>query len=751
MPTILVGLWLACLPAVVLVLCVIQGIETYSWIDASTFSKLYFYYVWNLVLVFPIAGSVFNAFKIVVHSPNEIPYLLASTLPGVAPFFINYINLLGFIFLPILVLVPGPVWGPTWFRCCVKYRKKSPRDVQWYTFPVDWMTLNMGQITPLPTLVFTVTLMYSQIQPLVCLAGCAYFFMSFLAHKYFVLYEQVPMAETRGTGYGTVGMAGQLKNRIIFSVILHALIMWGLLVYKGHPDAATVLGVLELFAAFVIYFAMDLTWGKWERKIGLGAAVEHEICKNDESVPLLGSSAFYSEDVLMSPKTMGNRSLTTSVNDGLSRKGTVVARRATTMAGAGSFTAVQTVVDAADQEIPDSALPSPPPGGIPGNLFLEPGYVTGSHDHEDGSDCDSIAAQQPRRGSFFTVAASLAATVLNGGATDGRIPESCLETNVPAPSVKNKDDKLFIAAQMKRANTLTRGKSRRSTSARGVGVDEPIHEQPETELPALSPSSSIMPTIHFQEPAKKDAGYDDEENDEDATDVATDDVEMEVGWADPFVNGLELLPSTSNRFDTYWTPTPEQVKEYGRHWRRYTNFLEPSGTRVLGVLNSVISPLRGQSLFASRVPALDDGSLRTYEHPAVVGRLPWIWLPGVEEVLRVDADEDDLPNPIAVPAVEVAHLDEAAALETKGLEQIQEHALVKTVTFDAENNDLVKRIQESAEESRKAELERERKRAGRPWWLWNSTQAPPEGWTKLVADFDSTINAVGFWGSWFAR
>lgn len=87
-PSILVGIWMAILPAIVLLLCYIQGIETYSWIELSAFSKLFFYYVWNLVLVFPISGGVWNAIE-VVGKAGEIPYLMGGALPGVAPFFIN--------------------------------------------------------------------------------------------------------------------------------------------------------------------------------------------------------------------------------------------------------------------------------------------------------------------------------------------------------------------------------------------------------------------------------------------------------------------------------------------------------------------------------------------------------------------------------------------------------------------------------------------------------------------------------------
>ncbi|KAI9016856.1 hypothetical protein DFJ74DRAFT_644676 [Hyaloraphidium curvatum] len=721
-PSILVGIWLGLLPGVVLLLNYLQGIQVFSWIDGSTFSKLYVYYTWNLVLVFPISGSVWYALNIAVNSPNQVPYLLGSTLPGVAPFFINYINLLGFIFWPVMILLPGPMWGPALLRCCFGYRKKSPRAVASLAYPVDWMTLFLGQYTPLPMLVFTVTLLYSQIQPLVCLAGCTYFFLAFVAFKYLLMYEHVPFSDNRATGYGTVGYGGAFMRRVIFSVILQALTMWGVLTYKGLVDPATIIGVIEIVVAIIVWISLDSTLGNWEAQVGLAAAVEHEVPdREEEETSSLVAKPFYEETEVLRQKSLAGRSLTT-----VEEAPTVFGRKSTVRSATVAVPRASISVTGADVDDLDGNAAPKRQGTVTGGAFLEPGYVR-------PDEADPAGAARARRPSKFLHAAyQLASTVVTGGATDGFVPESALEWTVGQDGGEEADadgagkppGTVKRAPRGSTVKTLDTNKDVGKAAAQVAVVPESSTNAgaPAKAVTGGSADNSIVPTT---------AGF---EADEEAND--------EEGYtlADPTVNGIDFSQETSYRFDTY---DPESGSK--KPWLRFTNYLEPPATRVAGILNPVI-PLRGQSLFASREPTADDASLSSYEHPAIVGRLPWIWLPGVEDVLRVDADEGDVTNRAGAVRVENSRAEQAE--EEAG--KVQEDEVRRVAIID-EDDELVRRVQAQTDQRRQEELEKERELAARPWWLWGSTAEVPPAWKSLQEDVDHFFNAVGFWGSWYAR
>ncbi|KAG2187199.1 hypothetical protein INT44_004871 [Umbelopsis vinacea] len=123
-PTLSVVIFMAILPVVFNFLSVIEGIQSRSEAEEATFSKYFFFQLWNVFFVFTVASTVFTLREI-IEDPKQIPNVLATKLPQVAPFFVNYTIIQGMMLLPIQLLQIGPVIVQLfrrWFLC------KTPRD-----------------------------------------------------------------------------------------------------------------------------------------------------------------------------------------------------------------------------------------------------------------------------------------------------------------------------------------------------------------------------------------------------------------------------------------------------------------------------------------------------------------------------------------------------------------------------------------------------------------------------------------------
>lgn len=79
-PSILVAIWMALLPPVMILLSYLQGIESYSWIDQSCLNKFFFYSIFNVLLVFTVSGSVTTSLDDIIGRPKEIVSLILGSV-----------------------------------------------------------------------------------------------------------------------------------------------------------------------------------------------------------------------------------------------------------------------------------------------------------------------------------------------------------------------------------------------------------------------------------------------------------------------------------------------------------------------------------------------------------------------------------------------------------------------------------------------------------------------------------------------
>ncbi|KAM3583870.1 hypothetical protein VKS41_003838 [Umbelopsis sp. WA50703] len=267
LPPLAVNIFMALLPLILDALGELQGISSRSALAEATLSKQVFFQVFSTTLS--------KTLQDIIQNPSAVANLLATTLPQVAPFFINYVILQGVLLMPLNLLLIGAliVRGFNYLFLC-----KTPRDYAEARAPQNFM---YGWAYPTPLLMFVVVLEYSTVAPLILLFGTVYFAMAFLVYKYQLLYVYFHPYETAGAAWPMV------FPRIITGMIIFQLTMTGLFFLKRY----IVLGVLciPLIVLTVIYkVVMDQAYYKSTKALPLHFLKEemmklptHDISQNE--------------------------------------------------------------------------------------------------------------------------------------------------------------------------------------------------------------------------------------------------------------------------------------------------------------------------------------------------------------------------------------------------------------------------------------------------------------------------------------
>lgn len=134
----------------------------------------------NVLLVVTIAGTVFTSIGQIIKSPTSIVSLLATSLPTVSNFFVNYLILQAFMGACIELVQ----FTPLIFRMLsLRYFTKTPRARFMKCHP---RSLRYGTAFPQLTLVFAIGLVFATIAPMVITFAVIYY-----AIFYFVYLHQI--------------------------------------------------------------------------------------------------------------------------------------------------------------------------------------------------------------------------------------------------------------------------------------------------------------------------------------------------------------------------------------------------------------------------------------------------------------------------------------------------------------------------------------------------------------------------------
>ncbi|KAL2919600.1 hypothetical protein HK105_200512 [Polyrhizophydium stewartii] len=227
-PAALLTLWTSSLPSVLLILCQIQGIEASSWIEMSLLTKYFSYQLWNILFLTVFARTFVYE---IIPNPQMVIELLGQMVPKSSTTLINYVILQAAAVYPAQLLLVAPLIL-TWLSRFSPLSRSTPRQTSDAYYPSVLTCINYGVAYPVPMIIFVIGVVYAPIAPLI-LPFCALFFaVGYFVYKYLLMYVHLPRYESKGIATRLV------VNRCLSSLIIMQLTMMGLLALKASGDGA---------------------------------------------------------------------------------------------------------------------------------------------------------------------------------------------------------------------------------------------------------------------------------------------------------------------------------------------------------------------------------------------------------------------------------------------------------------------------------------------------------------------------------
>lgn len=162
---------------------------------------------------------------------------LARALQGsnVRNFMVSYVMLQALGLMPLQLLNLGPLFSLAFARA---FWTKTPRDYAEANAPP---MLNYGWVYPQALLVFTITLVYSVMSPLILIFGAIYFAMAYLVFKYKLLFIYFKPYESNGEAWRIT------FARTLWALIIFQLFMTGLFSLRTYFWASAIMIPLILY------------------------------------------------------------------------------------------------------------------------------------------------------------------------------------------------------------------------------------------------------------------------------------------------------------------------------------------------------------------------------------------------------------------------------------------------------------------------------------------------------------------------
>ncbi|KXN71193.1 DUF221-domain-containing protein [Conidiobolus coronatus NRRL 28638] len=246
LPTLSTIILVSFSPYLFIGLSMFQGYKTYSLIESAAISKHFAFLLINVFLIFTFSNTVLQSFlESIIKNPSQIPDILAESLPKAAPFFLNYVMLLGIGFFPFQLIQIGPAL----FYFIRQFFVKTPREYAGLLVPLyteySWL---LGQ----PMLVFVICLTYSIQFPLILVVAVAYFLLGYYCNKYCLLYINFPYYESGGL------LWPKIFRRITTGLFLLQILMLGFFTSISRPSLAGAMVPLIIFSFIYRFYLPKL-------------------------------------------------------------------------------------------------------------------------------------------------------------------------------------------------------------------------------------------------------------------------------------------------------------------------------------------------------------------------------------------------------------------------------------------------------------------------------------------------------------
>ncbi|KAH7869805.1 uncharacterized protein C8R40DRAFT_1163358 [Lentinula edodes] len=224
-----------------------QGYRARSWIEYSLMKKYHLFLLVNVVFIFLVASTYWQLVRDLANFPAKIPEKLAKSLQSghARNFFLSYAILQGLGIMPLQLLNLGVIVPRIVMRL---FFTRTPRDYAELNAPP---MINYGVVYPQAILMFTITMLYSVVQPLIVVFGAIYFGVAYVVYKYKLLFVFYKPYESQGQAWPLTYV------RLVWGVLIFLVFMTGFFLLSKSFVLSSLL--VPLLAGTVI-------WSWWLHK-----------------------------------------------------------------------------------------------------------------------------------------------------------------------------------------------------------------------------------------------------------------------------------------------------------------------------------------------------------------------------------------------------------------------------------------------------------------------------------------------------
>ena len=233
------------------------GFTSKSEVEWHTATGYWTFLIFNILLISSIGGTIYRVLASFLSSvsPIGVLRLLATSLPQQAEYFISYILVAGPGRLPLRLFRIGSLIEKVinWFFCC----PRTARDRKKATRPG---VFDYSGETGLTMLIFTITLTYSIMAPLVCVFGFFYFVIAYPIERFNLIFATEPLWQGGGR------LFPRLFHHFFGCLALFQIVMLAILVANNISDNSgynvsfqTTLVVLPIITV-IAWVAIYRTW-----------------------------------------------------------------------------------------------------------------------------------------------------------------------------------------------------------------------------------------------------------------------------------------------------------------------------------------------------------------------------------------------------------------------------------------------------------------------------------------------------------
>lgn len=265
LPTAILTLLNVAVPYLYDYLSSLQGMISQADVELSVVSKNFFFTFFNLFFAFSVFGTASNMYSVVKDSLKDtthIAYLLAQSLQGLAPFYINLIVLQGIGMFPFRLLDFGSVA----LYPVALVGAKTPREYAKLRQP---SMFSYGFYLPQPILILILCIVYSVLPSgtFVLAFGLLYFLIGYFTYKYQLLYAMDHPQHSTGQAWSLI------VYRLLTGIVLFQSAMAGWFALRSAFIRALLIVPLIAFTLWYAWFYRR-TFSSLNRYIALRAIVD---------------------------------------------------------------------------------------------------------------------------------------------------------------------------------------------------------------------------------------------------------------------------------------------------------------------------------------------------------------------------------------------------------------------------------------------------------------------------------------------